>query len=154
MQGAVSRPFLTNNQSCLNPLSRTINNMVICRAPSVLAGGLTTPIPGPSEHTKDELKALQTFADTKSPSLPHLLAWKTAVQGDDGPMPNGYIAYIVMTLMPGRDLMDLKFWSMPAPRQEEIRRAFIVALKCVCRWQGTSNFPKLTGSTGRYGDWG
>lgn len=44
-------------------------------------------------------------------------------------MPGGYIAYIVMTLMPGRDLMDLKFWSMDEPRKEEIRRAFVVALK-------------------------
>ncbi|KAK4507064.1 hypothetical protein PRZ48_000798 [Zasmidium cellare] len=101
------------------------------QAPSVLAGGLTTPIPGPSEHTKDELIALQKFADTKSPSLPHLVATKTVVQGDDGPMPGGYIAYIVMTLMPGRDLMDLKFWSMEEPRKAEIRRAFVVALKQV-----------------------
>ena len=99
------------------------------RAPSVLAGGLTTPIPGPSEYTKDELKALRKFADTKSPSLPHLIAWKTVIQDANGPMPGGYIAYVVMTLMPGQDLMALKFWSLPEPRREDIRRAFLVALK-------------------------
>lgn len=116
----VKRP-LVHSHSCVTD--------DVDRAPSVLAGGLTTPIPGPSEHTKDELKALKTFADTKSSSLPHLVAWKTVVQGDNGPMPGGYIAYVVMTLMPGRDLMDLKFWSMEEPRKAEIRRAFVVALK-------------------------
>jgi hypothetical protein len=99
------------------------------RAPSVLAQGLKTPITGPSDHTKDELKALKVFTETKSTSLPHLIAWKTAVQGPDGPMPGGYIAYIVMTLMPGQHLMDLKFWSMADEEREEIRKAFIPVLK-------------------------
>lgn len=94
-----------------------------------MAGGLTEPISGPSDHTKDELKALQTFTDTKSTSLPHLVAWKTERQRDDGPMPGGYIAYIVMTLMPGQHLMDLKFWSMSDDEKEKIRKAFVPVLK-------------------------
>lgn len=101
------------------------------RAPSQLAGGLVDPIEGPSSHTLDELKALKIFADTDSPSLPHLISWKTAVQGADGPMPGGYIAYVVMTRMPGLDLLELKFWSMPEDLQEEIRKNFLVAIKCV-----------------------
>lgn len=107
-----------------------------CRAPSQLAGGLVDPIEGPSSHTLDELKALKIFADTKSPSLPHLLSWKTAVQGADGPMPGGYIAYVVMTRMPGLDLLELKFWSMPEDLQEEIRKNFLVAIKCVANDHG------------------
>lgn len=99
------------------------------RAPSVLAGGLTTPIPGPSDHTKDELQALKAFTEMKSTSLPHLVAWKTTTQPDFGPMPGGYIAYIVMTLMPGQHLMDLKFWSQPDEEKEAIRKAFIPVLK-------------------------
>ena len=95
----------------------------------MLAQGLKTPITGPSDHTKDELKALKIFTETKSMSLPHLIAWKTTVQGPDGPMPGGYIAYIVMTLMPGQHLMDLKFWSMADEEREEIRKAFIPVLK-------------------------
>lgn len=101
----------------------------------MLAGGLTTPVTGPSDHTKDELKALQAFTDHKSTSLPHLLAWKTAVQRSDGPMPGGYITYIVMTLMPGRHLMDLKFWSMTDEEREEIRKAFIPVLKYDVDWK-------------------
>ena len=100
----------------------------------MLAGGLTTPIAGPSDHTKDELKALEAYTEYKSISLPHLVAWKTAVQGSDGPMPGGYLAYIVMTLMPGRHLMDLKFWSMTDEEREEIRKAFIPVLKYVLDW--------------------
>ncbi|CAK4034618.1 Hypothetical predicted protein [Lecanosticta acicola] len=101
------------------------------QAPSVLAGGLTTPIPGPSRHTADELRALESFTQSNSPSLPHLIGWKTAVQGDDGPMPGGYIVYIVMTLMPGKDLLALKFWSMTEAERREIRDAFLVAIKRV-----------------------
>lgn len=46
-------------------------------------------------------------------------------------MPGGYLAYVVMTLMPGRDLMELKFWSMDESQREEIRDAFLVAIKSV-----------------------
>ena len=51
------------------------------------------------------------------------------VQGDDGPMPGGYIAYIVMTLMPGMHLMDLKFWSQSDEEKQAIRKAFVPVLK-------------------------
>lgn len=100
----------------------------------MLAGGLTTPIPGPSDHTKDELKALQSFTETKSTSLPRLIAWKTTTQPDSGPLPGGYMAYIVMTLMPGQHLMDLKFWSQPDEEKEAIRKAFIPVLKYVVQF--------------------
>lgn len=48
-------------------------------------------------------------------------------------MPGGYLAYVVMTLMPGQDLMALKFWSMTEAQREEIRDAFLVAIKSVWR---------------------
>lgn len=63
--------------------------------------------------------------------MPHLVAWKKTIQDTDGIMPGGYISYVVMTLMPGEDLLTLKFWSMPEPQQEEIRDAFVLALKYV-----------------------
>lgn len=55
------------------------------------------------------------------------------MQGSDGPMPGGYLAYVVMTLMPGQDLMALKFWSMDEEKREEIRDAFLEAIKSVWR---------------------
>lgn len=108
---------------------RVANTNMFHRAPSVLAGGLTEPIPGPSEYTKAELQALQKFKDRKHPSLPHLVGWKKVVQGENGPMPGGYIAYVVMTLMPGQHLMDLKFWSLNDQQKDEIREAFIPVIK-------------------------
>lgn len=48
-------------------------------------------------------------------------------------MPDGYIAYTVMTLLPGKHLMDLKFWSMDDAEKEEIRTAFPLVLKSVWR---------------------
>lgn len=109
------------------------------QAPSVLARGLTTPIPGPSESTSAELVALQKFSEEKSPGLPHLVAWKKGVQeeinkkeegGEEAkwPMPGGYVVYIVMTLMPGRHLMDWGFWGLEEEEREVIRERFVGVL--------------------------
>lgn len=118
------------------------------QAPSVLARGLTTPIPGPSESTSAELVALQKFSEENSPGLPHLVAWKKGVQeeinekdegeGKEGegkeeeeakwPMPGGYVVYIVMTLMPGRHLMDWGFWGLEEEEREVIRERFVGVL--------------------------
>lgn len=105
------------------------------QAPSVLAGGLTTPIPGPSEHTAAELQALQKFKDEKAEGLPHLIAWKRTVQDEtEGwPMPGGYAVYVVMTLMPGLHLMDLGFWSIDESEREAIRDAFKLVIHSVWR---------------------
>lgn len=99
------------------------------RAPSVLAGGQMEAVLGPSEHTLAELQALKVFTNTKAPSLPHLVAWKRGIQGADGLLPGGYIVYTVMTLMPGQNLKDLGFWSMPEALQQEIRDAFLPVIK-------------------------
>lgn len=116
------------------------------QAPSVLARGLTTPIPGPSESTSAELVALQKFSEEDSPGLPHLVAWKKGVQEEinkkeegkeegEGkeeeakwPMPGGYVVYIVMTLMPGRHLMDWGFWGLEEEEREVIRERFVGVL--------------------------
>lgn len=108
------------------------------QAPSVLARGLTTPIPGPSESTSAELVALQKFSQENSPGLPHLVAWKKGVQeenqkNEEGgeakwPMLGGYVVYIVMTLMPGRHLMDWGFWGLEEEEREVIRERFVGVL--------------------------
>lgn len=76
-----------------------------------------------------ELKALQTFADKQRMHVPHLITWKRVTQGPNELFPGGYIAFTIMTLMPGKDLLDLGFWSMPVDEQGEIRAAFKAALK-------------------------
>jgi len=89
----------------------------------------TIPLPGPSEMTRAELKALQLFGERGIERVPHLLATTCKTQGPKGPFPEGYIAYTIMTKMPGKNLMDFKFWSQSEDLQDEIRSAFLLTLK-------------------------
>lgn len=105
--------------------------LTINRVPSLQPNGIKEPIPGPRPHTQAEIDALQVFATKSQPSVPHLVAMKSEPQSDKGLFPGGYVAYVVMTLMPGQNLMDFKFWSQSEEDKEEIRNAFILLLKCV-----------------------
>lgn len=89
----------------------------------------TEPLPGPSETTTAELKALKTFRDASAEGVPHLIHSQCSPQGSSGPFPGGYISYIVMTKVPGQDLMAAKFWSLSDDEKEERRQAFLSVLK-------------------------
>lgn len=71
------------------------------------------------------------FGEKSVSRLPHLVAFKKTVQGDDAALLGGYIAYTMMTLLPGQDLLDLRFWSMAENERELIRAAFLDLLKYV-----------------------
>lgn len=103
--------------------------LTICNRAPPTADDRTEPLPGPSEYSVAELKALQAFTTTSTPSLPHLVAWKKTTQGSDGVVPGGYVVYILMTLMPGLTLLDLRFWSMSEQEREDIRAAFLPIIK-------------------------
>jgi hypothetical protein len=99
------------------------------------------------------LKALTEFTATDSSSLPHLVAWRKAKQKSDGLVPGGYIIYIMMTLMPGENLLDLKFWSMTEEEREEIRAAFLLVIKyCAVHLRIEMQF-MLIYSVGMHGGW-
>ena len=89
----------------------------------------TKPLPGPSETTAAEWEALSKFREAQLEGVPHLVAKKCSVQPANGHFPGGYVAYTVMTLMPGQDLMDTKFWSLDDETKEIIREAFVALLK-------------------------
>jgi len=91
-------------------------------------GRSTDPVAGPSDITAAELKALQLFRDANSPYGPQLVGFQIAVQGDDGPMPGGYITYTVMTRIPGQAVLALSYWSMPFEEREQIQQKFLEAL--------------------------
>jgi len=76
-----------------------------------------------------EIAALRKFQSEGLDGVPHLVATKCSRQGPDGPFPRGYISYIVMTTMPGRDLMASMFWSLDDLVKEDIRDAFVILLK-------------------------
>lgn len=52
-----------------------------------------------------------------------------AVQGSNGMFPGGYLSYIVMTKMPGRDLLASQYWNMTNDGREEIIQKFLEALR-------------------------
>ncbi|KAK0821656.1 hypothetical protein LTR57_012930 [Friedmanniomyces endolithicus] len=91
------------------------------------------PLPGPSATTAAEIAALRKFQCEDLDGVPHLIATKCSRQGTNGPFPGGYISYIVMTAMPGRNLMASMFWSLDDAVKEEIRDAFITLLKSIWR---------------------
>lgn len=51
------------------------------------------------------------------------------MQGNDGPLPGGYITYTVMTKVPGDSLLSLGFWTLDVNEREEIVQAFLSALR-------------------------
>jgi len=87
------------------------------------------PVEGPNQETAEELHALKTFALRKQGSVPHLVTWKQVAQGADSLFPGGYIVITVMTLMPGKTLLDLGFWSLTSDEQNTIRAAFLTTLR-------------------------
>lgn len=89
------------------------------------------PEDGPSTTTLAELDALRIFTQTKTVNVPHLLFWKSETQGNDGPLPNGYITYIVMTELSGETLYNLEFWKFTDKEQEDIVARFLPVLQYV-----------------------
>ena len=58
-----------------------------------------------------------------------IIQGKQAAQGADSLFPGGYIVITVMTLMPGKTLLDLGFWSLTLDEQNAIRAAFLTTLR-------------------------
>ena len=79
--------------------------------------------------TAAEVKALTTFRDHNNKSVPQLVAWKKIVQDHRGPLPGGYITFLVMTKMPGQTLRSLLFWSLPDEEQKIIISKFLPILR-------------------------
>lgn len=90
-----------------------------------------TTEPTSSNTTRAELKALSVFRNANNPYVPHLVDYKEAVQGRQGPLPGGYLTFTVMTKMPGDSLHNLYFWGMTNEEREEITERFLIALRFV-----------------------
>jgi len=92
---------------------------------------LQEPQSEPSTTTSAEIKALETFTKAGNPHVPHLIAWKQEAQDSRGLLPGGYITYTVMSKLPGQNLLDLQYWSIPAKEREMIMDEFWRALKTI-----------------------
>ncbi|KIW16656.1 hypothetical protein PV08_03844 [Exophiala spinifera] len=84
-----------------------------------------------SNTTRAEVKALTKFRGAHTSFAPQLVNYKRTIQGSNGPFPNGYMTFTVMTKMPGDSLHNLYFWGMPEKERENIIQAFLVALRSI-----------------------
>ncbi|KAL2065206.1 hypothetical protein VTL71DRAFT_2875 [Oculimacula yallundae] len=111
--------------------SKTVQNEMFVMKVKVQVPSINVkePVEGPNTETAAELHALETFAKKERKSVPQLVTWKKLAQGKNGLLPGGYLIITVMTLMPGKSLLDLSFWSLASDVQESIRAAFMVTLK-------------------------
>ncbi|EXJ57068.1 hypothetical protein A1O7_07412 [Cladophialophora yegresii CBS 114405] len=87
-----------------------------------------TPDPGPSTTTAHELEALKKFHETSSEYTPVLVNFMSTVQPAEGPLPGGYLTFLVMTKMPGDSLWNMYYWGMSDEERKQIREKFLVAL--------------------------
>jgi len=76
-----------------------------------------------------ELKALQVFRENNSAFTPQLLGFNHVIQGNNCPLPGGYITYTLMNKVPGDSLYDLQYWTLPEMEREAITQEFLNALR-------------------------
>jgi len=87
------------------------------------------PESGPSTTTAHELKALENFRSTGSEYTPVLVNFMKSAQPAEGPLPGGYLTFLVMTKMPGDSLFNMYYWGMADEERKQITEKFLVALK-------------------------
>lgn len=95
------------------------------------ADGLETEaVEGPSTTTKQELRALEIFTNGNSVYAPKTISFKSDTQKrTTSPLPGGYLTYLVMTKMPGGNLLDARYWDMTPEARQEIISKFLEALR-------------------------
>lgn len=82
-----------------------------------------------TEFTPPELKAYQTLKERQSPNTPKLLAWDQETQDTSGPVPGGWMTWIVFERVEGFPLGDEygagAFWEQSPDTQMTIRRVLV-----------------------------
>ncbi|KAF9246092.1 hypothetical protein DTO013E5_6572 [Penicillium roqueforti] len=76
---------------------------------------------------KREAKARKKFSQGGCKSVPSLLGYGQSTQGENGPVPGGYITYLVWEKVPGQVLTPELFWSFERPKRDLVRRKFRAA---------------------------
>ncbi|KAL1880317.1 hypothetical protein Plec18167_003720 [Paecilomyces lecythidis] len=80
-----------------------------------------------SWEVETELETLQNLTRNGCKSVPRLIGYSIEEQPKDGYVPGGYIVYIVMEKVPGRNLFD--FGEHPLEKRDKIRIAFGKAIR-------------------------
>lgn len=80
-----------------------------------------------------ELTAYIALSKAESSNTPKLLGWKSDSQTQTGPVPNGFLVYLVWEKVPGLRLGDHTgahtFWTFPDQEKNLIRKAVIDGLR-------------------------
>lgn len=79
------------------------------------------------QFEKQEAKARKKFRQGGCKSVPSLLGYGQSVQGEHGPVPGGYITYLVWEKVRGQVLNPELFWSFERPKRDLVRRKFRAA---------------------------
>ncbi|KAI7972651.1 hypothetical protein EIK77_009114, partial [Talaromyces pinophilus] len=75
-----------------------------------------------------EEKAMLALTKGGCESVPQLLNWTREKQDNNsGPVPGGYLVYLVLQNLPGVRLSCEDYWNFSGTQREEIREAFKVA---------------------------
>lgn len=89
----------------------------------------SVPQPGPSPTTSHELDALRLFGAAQTSAGPNLIAFENFPQPAEGLLPGGYVNCTIMSVLPGKSLFELGYWSLEEEKREEVREAFGQALR-------------------------
>ncbi|PYH97696.1 hypothetical protein BO71DRAFT_372767 [Aspergillus ellipticus CBS 707.79] len=85
------------------------------------------------KFTPEELWALKTMTERGSRNTPRLLDYKESTQDSSGPVPGGFITWIVWEIIPGICLGDTfgadRFWQLKQGERRAIQEAFPDAYK-------------------------
>jgi len=90
-----------------------------------------SPETGPSSTTAHELQALEKLRKGSNAHAPVLVNFKKATQSAEGPLPGGFLTFLVMSKMPGDSLWNLYYWGMSTEERKEITEKFLVALRSI-----------------------
>ncbi|KAJ9359018.1 hypothetical protein DTO280E4_4881 [Paecilomyces variotii] len=74
----------------------------------------------------NEFTSLKTLTSNQCKSTPSLLDYKDEKQDDFGPVPGGFILYLLMNELPGVRLTD-DFWNLERAERDKIRQSFKAA---------------------------
>ncbi|KAF3387481.1 hypothetical protein F1880_000662 [Penicillium rolfsii] len=74
-----------------------------------------------------ELESFKLLRAGRCNAVPRFLGYAESTQGDNNPLPGGYIRYLVWEKVPGEPLTKDFFWSLDDTARREIRSKFRVA---------------------------
>lgn len=81
---------------------------------------------------RDQINALTTLTENNCSSTPTLVAKREFKQDSTGPVPGGFMVYLLMQHHPGVQLNKRVFWNLEPSERQQMREAFKEALTYVC----------------------